>query len=132
MNDAPAPEGMEDRPWTVERLRALEEACRRRGREMRATVAVAGGEVVAFTELRVSAPPASQASTDDTCTVPVHRGRGLARAVKCESLRLLRLERPDVERVTTLNAESNVAMRTVNHDLGFVPVLTLTTTVLEL
>jgi hypothetical protein len=52
--------------------------------------------------------------------------------VKCESLRLLRLERPDVERVTTLNAESNVAMRTVNHDLGFVPVLTLTTTVLEL
>jgi hypothetical protein len=99
---------------------------------MRSTVALSRGEVVAFTELRVSAAPASQATTEDTCTLAPHRGRGLARAVKCESLRRLRLERPDVELVTTMNAESNVAMRTVNRDVGFVPVLTLTTTVLEL
>lgn len=131
MNDAPSPEGLRDRPWTVERVRVLEEACRRRGREMRVTVAVADGTVASFTELRVSTPPAAHATTEDTATLAGHRGRGLARAVKCELLRLLTLERPDVERVRTLNAESNAAMRAVNRGLGFVPVATLTTTVLE-
>jgi GNAT superfamily N-acetyltransferase len=132
MNDAPAPEGLRDRPWTVARVRALEEACRRRDRELRATVAVADGAVASFTELRASAPPATDATTEDTATLAAHRGRGLARAVKCEALRLLAAERPDVERVRTLNAESNAAMRAVNRDLGFVPVATLTTTVLTL
>ena len=131
MNDAPGPEGLRDRPWTVERVRALEEASRRRDRELRVTVALADGAVAAFTELRVSAPPAGNATTEDTATLADHRGRGLARAVKSEALHLLRLERPDVERVTTLNAESNAAMRAVNHDLGFAPVATLTTTVLQ-
>lgn len=131
MNDAPAPEGLFDRPWTVERVRALEEACRRRDRELRGTVAVADGVVASFTELRVSTPPATNATTEDTATLADHRGRGLARAVKCEALRLLVVDRPDVERVATLNAESNAAMRAINRDLGFVPVATLTTTVLE-
>jgi predicted GNAT family acetyltransferase len=80
--------------------------------------------------VRVSAPPAAEASTDDTGTVSPWRRRGLARAVKLESLRLLREQRPDVEAVATLNAEDNVAMRAINTRIGFVPTVTLMTTVL--
>lgn len=133
VDDAPRPEGEELPPWTVERLRDVEQAVARRNRDIRVTVATtSSGEVAAFTEIRVSAPPTTTASTEDTATVAAHRRRGLALAVKVESLRLLRADRPDVEVVPTLNAESNVAMRTVNTKLGFVPCATLTTAVLKL
>jgi GNAT superfamily N-acetyltransferase len=130
IDDAPGPEGQTYERWTVERVRDLEGALERRGREIRVTVAVQSGEVAAFTEIRVSPAPARKASTEDTATVAEHRGRGLCRAVKLESLRLLRRDRPDVETVTTLNAEDNGPMRAVNMKLGFVPVVTLTTAVL--
>lgn len=133
IDDAPQLEGEELPPWTVERLRDVEQAVARRNRDIRVTVATTPvGEVAAFTEIRVSAPPSPTASTEDTATVAAHRRRGLASAVKTESLRLLRADRPDVELVPTLNAESNTAMRAVNAKLGFVPVVTLTTAVLRL
>ncbi|MDX6425446.1 MAG: hypothetical protein QOD52_851, partial [Gaiellaceae bacterium] len=43
-----------------------------------------------------------------------------------------RADRPDVELVTTMNAEHNAAMRHINTSVGFVPTATLTTTVLTL
>lgn len=131
IDDAPAPAGEVFPTWTVARVRELEDAQERRGRQIRVTVALAGGEVAAFTELRVSPAPAPTVSTEDTATVAEHRGRGLCQAVKLESLRLLRAERPDVERVATLNAEENGPMRAINTKLGFVPVVTLTTAVLR-
>jgi hypothetical protein len=45
-------------------------------------------------------------------------------------LRLLRTEHPGVERVSTMNAEDN--LRHINRRVGFVPTVTLTTTVLTL
>ncbi|HEV2591613.1 MAG TPA: GNAT family N-acetyltransferase, partial [Gaiellaceae bacterium] len=131
IDDAPAPDGQTFPAWTVDYVRAQEEAVARRGRELRVTIALAGAEVVAFTEIRVSPAPARIANTEDTATVPEHRGKGLSQAVKTESLRRLRADRPDVERVQTLNAEKNGAMRAVNTKLGFVPVVTLTTAVLR-
>lgn len=130
IDDAPGPEGQTYERWTVERVRGLEDALERRGRQIRVSVAVAGGEIAAFTEIRVSPAPARKAATEDTATVAEHRARGLCQAVKRESLRLLRRDRPDVEIVTTLNAEENGPMRAVNTKLGFVPVVTLTTAVL--
>ena len=53
-----------------------------------------------------------------------------SRAVKVESLRRLRAERPEVETVSTMNAEQNAAMRHINVGLGFVTTSTLTTAVL--
>ncbi|MFL5955719.1 MAG: GNAT family N-acetyltransferase [Gaiellaceae bacterium] len=132
MNDAPVPDGSESPDWTAERQRSVEGAAVDRGRPPRVTVALERGEVVAFTDVRVSAPPVRRAATDDTATVPAARGRGLARAVKLESLRLLRDERPDVEVVITMNAEQNHAMRHINTQLGFVPTATMTTTVVTL
>ncbi len=132
MRDAPLPEGIGDPGYSIEQHRAMEDASVARGRPPRVTVALEDGEIVAFTDLRVSAPPSPVALTDDTATVPRARRRGLATAVKLEALRRLRAERSDVELVITFNAEQNTAMRTVNTKLGFVPTTTFTSTVLEL
>ena len=131
IDDAPAPDGQTFPAWTVDFVRDQEAATARRGREQRVSVALQGAEVVAFTELRVSPAPARMANTEDTATVAAHRGKGLSQAVKTESLRRLRADRPDVETVETLNAEANGAMRAVNTKLGFVPTVTLTTAVLR-
>lgn len=132
MSDAPDPAGMEWPPMTVGDVRELEETAAKRGREMRVTVAIDdGNEVAAFTDLRVT-PGATTAGTDDTAVIASARGRGLARAVKVESLRRLRADRPEVETVTTMNAEHNAAMRHINTSVGFVPTVFLTSAVLTL
>ena len=120
INDAPSVDE-EWYAWDVERVRDLERALERRGRQIRVTVALdAADEVVAFTELRVSQTLGDSASTEDTAVVRGHRGRGLARWIKAESLASLRRDRPDVTLVGTTNAEENAAIRAVNERLGFV------------
>src|SRR5207253_97471 len=75
------------------------------------TVAVAGrGEVAACAGLGVSRGRGRSADTEDTAVGAAHRGRGLGRWVKFESLQRLRADRPEVELVTTDNAEQNESM----------------------
>jgi GNAT superfamily N-acetyltransferase/predicted GNAT family acetyltransferase len=132
MDDAPAPDGLDFPTWTAEQVRASEESLERRNREMRLTVAMDGdGEVAAFTELRVSRG-STLGFTDDTGTVAAQRGKGLARAVKLESLRRLRAERPEIEVVSTSNAEENRIMRRLNESIGFRPTLVETLAALDL
>ena len=132
MDDAPAPDGMDFPAWTAEKVRASEESLARRNREMRLTVAIdADGEIAAFTELRVSRG-STLGFTDDTGTVAVHRGKGLGRAVKVESLRRLRIDHPEVEVVTTSNAEENAVMRHLNESVGFRPSVVETLAVIDL
>jgi mycothiol synthase len=132
MSDAPDPEGVEWPAMTAKDVREVEATAAKRGREMRVTVAIdERNEVAAFTDLRVT-PGATAAATDDTAVVAWARGRGLGRAVKLESLRRLRADRPEVETVTTMNAERNAAMRHINTRVGFVPTVILTATVLTL
>jgi GNAT superfamily N-acetyltransferase len=133
IDDAPAPGDMAMAPIDAAWVRQMEATAAARGRESRVTVAVDTNDVVgSFTDLRVSPPPSPISTTDDTATIAGARGLGLAYAVKLESLRRLRADRPDVEVVRTVNAEHNVAMRAVNTKAGFVPTATLTTTVLTL
>jgi GNAT superfamily N-acetyltransferase len=133
VNDAPLVAADEWERWDVDRVRDLERAVARRGRDVRVTVALdASGAVVAFTELRVSRARGATANTEDTAVVAAHRRRGLGRAVKLESLALLQRDRPDVPLVTTTNAESNDAMLSLNRTLGFRPVARATCCVLEL
>lgn len=132
MDDAPTPGDMEFPAWTAAHVRASEESLRLRNREMRVTVAIgADGEIGAFTELRVSRG-STLGFTDDTGTVAAHRGQGLARAVKLESLRRLRDDHPELAVVSTSNAEENAAMRHVNERLGFRPSAVETTATLTL
>jgi GNAT superfamily N-acetyltransferase len=127
MDDAPAPEGMDFPIWDAAAIRASEESLVRREREMRLTVAMDdAGEIGAFTELRHSAGSVL-GFTDDTGTVAAHRGKGLARAVKLQSLRWIRDDHPEIEVVTTRNAEENAAMRGLNVSLGFRPTVVETT-----
>jgi mycothiol synthase len=132
MDDAPTPEAMEFPTWTAEQVRASEESLALREREMRLTVAMnPTGDIGAFTELRLSRG-STAGFTDDTGTVAEHRGQGLARAIKLESLRGLRNDHPEVEVVTTSNAEENVVMRHINESVGFRPIVTVTVTTLAL
>jgi hypothetical protein len=132
MDDAPAPEGMDFPAWTAEKVRASEESLALRDREMRLTVAMTSeGEIAAFTELRVSRG-STLGFTDDTGTVAGQRGKGLARAVKVESLRRLRTDHPEVEFVTTANAEENDVMRHLNESIGFRLSLVETLAVIDL
>jgi GNAT superfamily N-acetyltransferase len=132
MDDAPDPDGMDFPSFTAEKVRESEESLARRDREMRVTVAVgARGEIGSFTELRWSRG-STLGFTDDTGTVREHRGLGLAKAVKTESLRRLRADHPQVELVTTSNAEENAAMRHINASLGFEPSAVETTAALRL
>jgi GNAT superfamily N-acetyltransferase len=132
MDDAPAPEGLDFPTWTAEDVRASEESLLRRDREMRMTVALHDdGEIASFTELRVSRG-STLCFTDDTGTVAEHRGKGLVRAVKLESLRRLREDHPEVEVVSTSNAEENGAMRHVNESVGFRPTIVETMATLRL
>ena len=133
INDAPFPSDAELEEWDGARVRALETALERRNRDIRVTVALADrDEVVAFTELRVSRTGSTVANTEDTAVVAAHRGRGLGRWVKVESLRRLQADRPDVELVTTVNAEENEAILRLNRSLGFAPVSIQTSCVLQL
>jgi mycothiol synthase len=132
MADAPTPGEAELDDGTVTAVRKSEETALKRGREIRVAVALdPGGTIVAFTDLRLT-PGATTANTDDTGTLARARGQGLARAVKLESLRSLRHQHPEIELVTTMNAEENAPMRHVNTSIGFVPTATLTTTVTTL
>jgi len=132
MDDAPGSEEIDYPTASAERVRASEDSLIERAREMRVTVAMRDdGEIGAFTELRVSRG-AIVAVTDDTGTVAAHRGHGLARAVKLESLRRLHADHPAVEIVATMNAEENAVMRHINESVGFRPAATLTTATLTL
>jgi mycothiol synthase len=132
MDDAPDPETMEFPTTTAEQVRAWEEALARRGREMRVTAVLdADGEVVSFTEVRVSRD-STVATTEDTGTVAGHRRKGLARAAKLESLRRLRDDHPEVEVVSTQNAEENAVMLGLNESLGFHRAVVMTVSALEL
>ena len=127
MDDAPGSEEIGFPTASAERVRASEDSLIEREREMRLTVAIdESGEIGAFTELRISNGSTS-AFTDDTATLAAHRGKGLARAVKLESLRRLRADHPEVEVVTTMNAEENAAMRHINESVGVRPSATSTT-----
>jgi mycothiol synthase len=133
MADAPVPGGLEMPSWTIDAQRRDEQRLIARDMPQHVTVAIGGGDVLALTGLRVpNAVGARLVHTDDTATVPGARRRGLAVAVKLESLRRLRAVRLDIERVATQNAEHNEAILGVNRRLGFVPVLTLTTAVVTL
>jgi mycothiol synthase len=132
MDDAPDPESMEIPTMTAEKVRAWEEALARRGREMRVTVLLDGDAGVAsFTEVRLSRG-STTCTTEDTGTVASQRGKGLARAAKLESLRRLRDDHPEVEVVSTQNAEENAVMLGLNESLGFRLAVVMTVAELEL
>ena len=88
-----------------------------RNREIRVTVAISPTGRSGVHRLRVLRG-STLGFTDDTGTVAAHRGQGLAQAVKV-GLSPLREDHPEIDVVSTSNAEENAAMRSVNEQVGF-------------
>ena len=80
------------------------------------TAAIIGSAVVAFS---LAQRDGNRIWSDMTATVPQHRGRGLARLVKSETLRRAAAEGATV--AYTANDESNAPMLAVNRRLGYRP-----------
>lgn len=130
INDAPRSSAIPPEIWSPRRVRDMEQTVAERGFTPFVTVALDGRDVVAFTELRVSQSDGATASTEDTAVVAGHRGRGLGRWIKAESLALLGRHRPDVTTVVTTNDTANTAMLAINRRLGFIGVATWTDVIL--
>ncbi|PWK80677.1 acetyltransferase (GNAT) family protein [Lentzea atacamensis] len=122
LRDAPSEESAVHYPeWTVDRMRSAEEEARDRGVERRVVVAVSEetGEVAAVTRLDLYSSVPTCGYQLDTVVVPSQRGNGLGLCVKAALIRLLRAERPEVDRVyTTANAD-NEHIIAINHRIGF-------------
>ncbi|MFE3638433.1 GNAT family N-acetyltransferase [Streptomyces sp. NPDC059168] len=122
MDDMPM-EDMEQEPvaWDVERVRAVARAVEKRG-DLLYTVAAldeADGAVAGFTELVVPGSGTGDAQHYGTGVLPRHRGAGLARWMKAESIRQARERHPGLRGLLTDTAVSNTPMRRVNDQLGY-------------
>lgn len=78
--------------------------------------------LVAFTELSVPSEPTRPVEQQDTLVLSEHRGRRLGMLAKAANLVRLQRDHPGHPSVTTLNAEENRHMLSVNEAGGFVAV----------
>lgn len=109
--------------WDVDRVRAVAQAVADRGGLLH-TVAVieeTTGAVVGFTELVVPGIDATDGQHYGTGVLPEHRGHGLARWMKAASIRLAIEQYRDLDGLLADTADVNVAMRSINEALGYVP-----------
>ncbi|MFJ5262494.1 GNAT family N-acetyltransferase [Streptomyces sp. NPDC088387] len=109
--------------WDVDRVRAAARAVEKRGDLLHtvAAVSVPDGEIVGFTELVVPGDGRGDGQHYGTGVLPEHRGHGLARWMKAESIRHAAETHPDLDGLLTDTAESNRHMRAVNDALGYLP-----------
>ncbi|MFC5666591.1 GNAT family N-acetyltransferase [Kitasatospora misakiensis] len=109
--------------WDVDRLRAVARAVEERGEHLHTVVAVAeaDGSIAGFTEVVVPADGTGDGLHYGTAVLPAHRGHGLARLMKVESIRRTRGQYPGLTGLLTDTAEDNAPMRKVNEELGYRP-----------
>lgn len=79
------------------------------------------GSVAAFSYVSLAPPPAAFGWQQLTVTVPRHRRRGLSRCLKSRLLARIVDERPDIERLLTLNGANRPGILALNRSLGFRP-----------
>ncbi|WP_441246759.1 GNAT family N-acetyltransferase [Kitasatospora sp. McL0602] len=109
--------------WDVEKVRHVAEVVARRGDLLHTVAAVeeAGGAVVGFTELVVPGSGTGEGQHYGTGVLPEHRGHGLARWMKAETIRDARRRYPQLAALLADTADSNGPMRRVNEALGYLP-----------
>ncbi|MFD8480582.1 GNAT family N-acetyltransferase [Kitasatospora sp. NPDC059673] len=107
--------------WDEERVLAAAKAVADRGELLHTVAAVeeATGSIVGFTELVLPASRSGDAQHYGTGVMPTHRRRGLARAMKAETIRWARTEQPEITGLLTDTADHNVGMIAVNEALGY-------------
>ena len=123
--DAPMDDlALEPEVWDAARIRSHEAVTAAQQRTVVLTAArhVASGELVAYTDIAVSAHAPADAHQWSTIVRREDRGHRLGLLVKVANLRRVREQLPQAERVHTWNADSNDHMVAINEALGFVPV----------
>ncbi|MGW2817694.1 N-acetyltransferase family protein [Streptomyces sp. NPDC001415] len=109
--------------WDVDRVRAAAKAVEQRGDLLHTVVAIDAhdGSIAGFTELVVPGSGKGDAQHYGTGVLPEHRGHGLGRWMKAESIRQARERYPDLGGLLTDTADSNTHMRHISDSLGYVP-----------
>lgn len=109
--------------WDVDRVVSAAEAIGKRGDLLHTVAAVdtRDGAVVGFSELVVPGDGRGDGQHYGTAVLPEHRGHGLARWMKAQSIRLARRRHPELGGLLTDTADSNTPMRRVNDTLGYLP-----------
>jgi GNAT superfamily N-acetyltransferase len=85
---------------------------------------ISTGDIVGFTEARVSACQPTVLEHLNTAVRPSHRGRGLCKWMKATLVERVMRERPEIEEIHTATFGSNAAMLGINRELGFTPFVT--------
>lgn len=120
---AEAPTGSvewEPEKWDSARVRSHEKRLRQLGQTTYTAAALApSGELAGHTQISLWEGHQGRASQQDTLVLRSHRGHRLGLALKVANLRAVQAACPDLTRISTANAEQNVAMVQVNEDLGF-------------
>ncbi|MEU9193331.1 GNAT family N-acetyltransferase [Streptomyces hundungensis] len=109
--------------WDVDRVRAAAKGVEQRGDHLHTVVAVdvSDDSIAGFTELVVPGDGRGDGQHYGTGVLPEHRGHGLGRWMKAESIRRAHGRYPGLGGLLTDVAESNTHMRQINDSLGYVP-----------
>ncbi|MFF1409208.1 GNAT family N-acetyltransferase [Streptomyces sp. NPDC058289] len=109
--------------WDVDRVRAAAKAVQQRGDLLHTVVAIdtRDGSIAGFTELVVPGNGTGDGQHYGTGVLPEHRGHGLGRWMKAESIRQARERHPDLDGLLTDTADSNTHMRHISDSLGYLP-----------
>jgi GNAT superfamily N-acetyltransferase len=116
-----APMGDLEHEPEVDRWLAREQATAKTGRTRVGTMALAGGEVVGYTDIGVSRFAPTVGYQWDTIVRADHRGHRLGLLMKAANLRLLAESSPVTRWVNTWNAASNAYMISINETIGWRP-----------
>ncbi|MCH0561619.1 MULTISPECIES: GNAT family N-acetyltransferase [unclassified Streptomyces] len=107
--------------WDVDRVRAAAKAVEERGDRLHTVVAVTTSDdsIAGFTELVVPGNGTGDGQHYGTGVLPEHRGHGLGRWMKAESIRQAHERYPELGGLLTDTASSNTHMRRINDGLGY-------------
>jgi GNAT superfamily N-acetyltransferase len=122
INDAPTDDlDIEDEVFSVERLRDYEDANEKRGRTYSIYARhTPSGRLAGKTVVLVENDRPHLAHQHDTSVVREHRGHRLGMLLKASMVQWLAEVEPQLEEISTWNAESNDHMIGVNEALGYV------------
>jgi GNAT superfamily N-acetyltransferase len=122
INDAPTDDlDIEDEVFSADRMRAYESAQLLRGDRMFRTFARHRdtGELAGHTVVVVDGERPQYGEQHDTSVVAAHRGHRLGLLLKTDMNLWLRDEQPQLDEISTWNAESNDFMIGVNEAIGY-------------
>ena len=122
LSDAPHDPDVEPEKWDAQRVRERVNGLREHFGTREYSVAarhLATGEMAALTQVSVDPPDPGWGVQLITAVTAAHRGHRLGLLVKVAMLEWLATAEPQLERITTWNAEDNQHMIAVNEALGY-------------